>query len=243
MPTKPKPKAAARGRPPAKQGEDRRALLLDVALTLFARQGIAATSLHSIAREASVTPALLHYYFGNREQLVDALLAERIAPVVAQLSGTLAALHDEPLRAIYALAERMLAALDDIPWLPSLWVREVLCEGGLLRAYLLEHIAPDMARKVRQLALNAQRAGLLNAALDPRLLIVSLIGLTLFPLSAASIWRQLPGYKSITTETLARHMLEVLAHGIQTPGIEMPDRAKSGIDKPLGENRHAKRAS
>jgi TetR/AcrR family transcriptional regulator len=42
-----------------------------------------------------------------------------------------------------------------------------------------------------------------------------LIGLTLFPLAAAPIWRQLPGYKSISTEQLAQHMLALLAHGIE----------------------------
>lgn len=237
MPTKPKTKTPARGRPPANRAEDRRALLLDTALTLFARQGIAATSLHSIARQAQVTPALLHYYFGNRDQLVEALLAERIGPVVDQLSSELAELHAEPLQAIYALARRMLAAMKELPWLPPLWVREVLCEGGLLREHLLQHIAPDMAKKVKLLAAAAQRDGQLNPALDPRLLIVSLIGLTLFPLAAAPIWQQLPGYKSITVDAMAQHMLTLLAHGIEMPGGEVPQPAAAA-----GRSRHAARA-
>lgn len=217
-----RPKKAARGRPAARDTEDRRGLLLDAALALFAGQGIAATSLNAIAKQARVTPALVHYYFGNREQLVAALLAERIVPVVDDLSGELARLHDEPLQALYALARRMLATLQETPWLAPLWVREVLCEGGLLRAHLLEHIAPKMAKKVQQLAAAAQRDGRLNAALDPRLVIVSLIGLTLLPLAAAPIWRQLPGYQAISAEQLAQHMLALLAHGLENSGAAQP---------------------
>jgi AcrR family transcriptional regulator len=209
------PKSPARGRPAARHAEDRRALLLDAALELFARQGIAATSLNTIARQARVTPALVHYYFGNREQLVEALVAERIMPVVDSLSSELARLDDDPLQALYALANRLLATLRDLPWLPPLWVREVLCEGGLLRAHLLQHIAPLMAKRVQKLAKAAQDAGRMNAALDPRLVIVSLIGLTLLPLAAAPIWQQLPGYQSITAERLAQHMLELLANGLE----------------------------
>jgi TetR/AcrR family transcriptional regulator len=226
MPTKPA-KKPTRGRPPAYKAEDRRSLLLDAALTLFARQGIAATSLNAIAKQAKVTPALVHYYFGNREQLVEIVLAERIVPVVDQLSQELTHYPAAPLQAIYALARRMLAAMQDQPWLPPLWVREVLCEGGLLRDHLLQHIAPHMAKKVRQLAVAAQQEGQLNSALDPRLLIVSLIGLTLFPLAAAPIWQQLPGYKTITTEQLAQHMLALLAHGIETPVEEKAHGARA----------------
>jgi AcrR family transcriptional regulator len=35
---------------------------MDIALTLFARHGIARISLNAIAKEAGVTPAMLHYY-------------------------------------------------------------------------------------------------------------------------------------------------------------------------------------
>lgn len=228
-------KKAVRGRPTARDTENRRGLLLDAALALFASRGIAATSLNAIARQAQVTPALVHYYFGNREQLVEALLTERIVPVVDDLSGELTRLHDEPLQAIYALTRRMLATLQDVPWLPPLWVREVLCEGGLLRAHLLEHIAPAMAKKVQQLAAAAQRDGQLNPALDPRLVIVSLIGLTLLPLAAAPIWRQLPGYQSISAELLAQHMLELLAHGIENNNGAAPtSRAVKPVAKKVG---------
>ena len=227
MPTKANIKKPTRGRPPAHKAEDRRSLLLDAALELFAQQGIAATSLNAIAKQAGVTPALVHYYFGSREQLVEIVLIERIVPVVDQLSQELTQYPTAPLQAIYALTRRMLAAMQESPWLPPLWVREVLCEGGLLRAYLLEHIAPGMAKKVRQLASAAQQSGELNAALDPRLLIVSLIGLTLFPLAAAPIWQQLPGYKSISTELLTQHMLALLAHGIEANGGEKKHGARA----------------
>src|SRR3954471_19677155 len=81
---------------PAKARGDQRERLLDVALTLFSRNGIAGTPLSAIARRARVTPALMHYYFGNREQLLDALMDERIAPLVLKVGLQLAEAGDQP---------------------------------------------------------------------------------------------------------------------------------------------------
>jgi AcrR family transcriptional regulator len=238
-------KRVLRGRP-AGTAEDRRGLLLDAALGLFASQGIAATSLNAIAKQAGVTPALVHYYFGNRDHLVQAMVAERIAPVVEGLSLELARLDDDPLEAIYALARRLLGALQELPWLPALWVREVLCEGGVLRAHLLQHIAPQMAKRVQKLAKAAQDDGRMNNALDPRLLIVSIIGLTLLPLAAAPIWQQLPGYHAISVERMAAHMLELLANGLEhnTAARRKPaaksSKARVAKTSSAGEKRHAR---
>ncbi len=51
------------GCPSGRQGADAREHLLDIALGLFAREGIGETTLGAIAREAGVTPAMVHYYF------------------------------------------------------------------------------------------------------------------------------------------------------------------------------------
>jgi len=67
------------------------------------------------------------------------------------------------------------------PWLPALWVREVLCEGGALRGVILEKFASQVPQALAAKFAQAQRDGMLNPDLDPRLLVVSMMGLTLFP--------------------------------------------------------------
>jgi AcrR family transcriptional regulator len=55
------------GRP--SDGSDRRAVILAVARDQFAAKGYAGASLRGIAREAGVDPALVHHYFGGKDQL------------------------------------------------------------------------------------------------------------------------------------------------------------------------------
>ena len=187
---------------------------LDAALNLFAARGIAATSLRDIARAAGVTPALLHYYFGGKPQLVDVLIAERLLPVVGQMraamqqaSGNSAALIAGFVRAAFDLIERY-------PWFPPLWAREVLCEGGALRELVVQRIAPMIPQQLEQQFRTAQKRGEINADLDPRLLVVSLVGLTLFTAASAPIWRGMFRADDIDSEALRLHTLALLDRGI-----------------------------
>ncbi|HSX58856.1 MAG TPA: TetR/AcrR family transcriptional regulator [Tahibacter sp.] len=220
MPTPPKSATPRRrGRPAAATGPgrdaDARAHLLDVALKLFAEHGIAATPLSQIARKARVTPALLHYYFGSKDNLVDALVDERLQPLSAALGQRLANGGGDLRAALEAFVGTILELLAANPWFPQLWLREVLSEGGQLRKRLIERIAPHVAHRVRELVSGAQQQGLLNPDIEPRLLMVSLIGLTVFPLAAQPIWRAIYPSEDITTDVLRRHVLALLLRGLE----------------------------
>lgn len=57
--------------------------LLNAAERLFAEQGVEATSARAINAAADLSPAALHYHFGNKERLVEEVLQRRMG----QLSG------------------------------------------------------------------------------------------------------------------------------------------------------------
>ena len=203
------------GRPSGDDG-DLRALLLDVATAQYARAGIDATSLRAIAAEAGVTPAMLHYYFGDKARLTQALIDERLLPALAPMRAGLAQVGDEP----GALAEAFARGIGELvarhPWLPPLWVREVLCEGGALREVLFHQALPNLPRLLAGRFAAAQAQGRLDPELDPRLLVVSLVGLTMFPAAGAPIWRAVFEAGDIDAGVLLRHTLALLRRGLGT---------------------------
>lgn len=213
-PTRQTPRRAGR---PRGDGPGLRGRLLDAAIACYVRKGIAATSLRAIAGEAGVTPALLHYYFGDRVQLQQAVVAERVLPAIEGVRMRIRADAD-----IAALVASFVAGIADTvarnPWLPSLWVREVLSEGGALRELLLTRIAPQLPQMLAQRFAVAQRAGQLNPDLDPRLLVVSLVGLTLFPAAGAPIWRQLFDSRDLDDAAMRAHTIALLERGIHPWG-------------------------
>lgn len=222
----PKPRGGSRvparkrspGRPVGKRRDadvvDLRSQLLDAAIACFVRKGIAATSLREIAREAHVTPALLNYYFGDKAQLQAALVEERLMPVLAMLREPLQQAGDDVAATIAGFVGGVGRIAIAHPWLPPLWVREVLCEGGALRDVLFERIGPVIPRMMASRFAAAQARGQINEELDPRLLMVSLVGLTLFPIAGAPIWRRLFEADDLDFETLRRHTLALLDRGV-----------------------------
>lgn len=214
---KPIPRQPARRRAPGRPGShspDLRQHLLDAALTCFSRQGIAATSLRAIATQANVNPALLHYYFGDKAQLQQAVIEERVMPAVNGVGASLAAAGDDVTALIAGFVRGVGEAVARHPWLPSLWVREVLCEGGALRDLLVNRVGPQIPQQLAQRFAAAQRAGALNPDLDPRLLVVSLVGLTLFPAASAPVWGRVFETAGIDADVLRDHTIALLDRGL-----------------------------
>jgi AcrR family transcriptional regulator len=190
--------------------------LLEAALACYSRQGIAATPLRAIAAEAGVNPALLHYYFGDKAQLQQAVIAERVLPAISGVGATLAAAGDDVADLVAAFVHGIGEAVARHPWLPSLWVREVLCEGGALRDLLVDHVGPQIPQYLAQRFAAAQRTGALNPGLDPRLLVVSLVGLTMFPAASAPVWGRVFETEGIDAAVLRDHTLALLDRGLGT---------------------------
>ena len=215
--SQPPPRAPASRRGPGRpvgDSADLRERLLDAALTCYSRQGIAATPLRAIAVEAGVNPALLHYYFGDKGQLRQAVIDERLMPAIETVGVALAAAGDDPAGLIASFVRGIGDAVARHPWLPSLWVREVLCEGGALRDLLVDRIGPQIPQRLAQRFAAAQRAGALNPGLDPRLLVVSLVGLTLFPAASAPVWGRVFDTNGIDADALRDHTLALLDRGL-----------------------------
>lgn len=211
-----KPRKRTPGRPPG-DGVDLRARVLDAAIACAVRDGVAATSLRAIATEANVTPALLHYYFGDKEQLMAALVEERLMPAFAILHQAVFGGGEDIAGLIAGFVRGMSDTIARHPWLPALWVREVLSEGGALRSVVFDRLAAQLPLQLAQQFAAAQARGQLNPDLDPRLLVVSLIGLTLFPVAGAPIWRRMFDADDLNAADLRDHTVALLDRGLCLP--------------------------
>lgn len=218
--TSPEPRKRAPGRPARARATgdgELRTQLLDAAIACFVRKGIAATSLREIAREAQVTPALLHYYFGDKAQLLEAFLQERMMPAFGLVREAVQRAGDDVPATVAAFLNGVTDVVRGYPWWPQLWVREVLCEGGALRDLLITRIGPEVARTVVARFAAAQARGELNPDLDPRLLMTSLIGLTMFPIAGAPIWRNVFEADDLDLDDIRMHAFALLDRGLGLP--------------------------
>ena len=200
---------------PCKDGPDVRAKLLDAAVRLFAEQGVAGTTVAEIARRAGVTSAMVHYYFKTKDQLLDAVVAEKlVGEFIAFVAGELDRGQPEPLALVEHLVWRIVEASDAWPWLPPLWVREVISQGGALREKLIQRVDLGKPERFKAGIAAAQKAGRVNPEINPQLTFMSIMALTMLPLSMAKDWDRIPLIGRVSKPELGRHVVALLQHGL-----------------------------
>ena len=83
---------------------DKQIHILQVAESLFAEKGFDATSIRNIAKEAQINIAMVSYYFGSKERMLEALIIYRATDLKMQLD-TLRMENLDPLQKINKLIE------------------------------------------------------------------------------------------------------------------------------------------
>jgi len=211
------------GRPAAHDRPETRDALLDAAGRLCGLHGAGAVSLRRIAADAGVTPAMVHYYFGDKEGLYDAMLertfgrlVERVRSVVGRRDAAEA--HGEPGGPLRDLLGVMTHAFAEEPWIPALVVREVLAEGGRFRERFIRGYASRMAELLPGLMRREIAAGRFRTDLDPSLAFLSFMGMTVMPFVARPVVERALGfrYDDEFLERLAAHTHRLFLEGARS---------------------------
>lgn len=205
----------SQGRPPSDEGRDKKGDILDHAMTLFATQGIAGTTIAQIAKASNVTPAVVHYYFNNREGLIDSFVKQRIVPVVEYTwSGITEDILTDPEKIIFTFVDRLLDCIEKMPLLPMLWGREILNEGGLLRKKLIPFIPQNKIARAQKSFQTGQKQGKLNCHIEPNLMMTSIMAVVMLPLAAQSFINEVLAIPAYDKKTLREHAITLLLNGV-----------------------------
>jgi TetR/AcrR family transcriptional regulator len=205
-------KRRARGRPPAASAGNVRERLLHASRELFLRYGYRAVSSRQIGAAAGVNFAMIRYYFGGKPGLYREILRGLLPPQLADFEawsngGAL------PLEDLLAHIVRLWATH---PWIAGFVLREVLLPGGPMRGMFLrefpERFVPQIERAVRE----QMRRGALRTDLDPKLLVLSILSLAIFPFLGFALTGRVFGVRH-DEEFIARflaHTQALLTHGL-----------------------------
>lgn len=198
------------GRPAADDSPDAREALLDAASRLFAAHGLEGVSIRRLAEEAGVTPAMVHYYFGNKKGLYEALLTRTLARVLQQVTASAG-----QGTGLEKILETLFATVTSEPWIPALVVREVLSEGGEFREQFVKGYASHMAKLVPATIQRQVDAGLFRKDLDPTLAFMSLLGMSLMPFVARPVIGAVLGieYDAHFVRRFAEHTQRLFVEG------------------------------
>lgn len=108
--------------------------ILQVAETLFAEKGFEGTSIRDISKEANINVAMVSYYFGSKEKLLEALILLKTSGLKEQL------IH---------LIDENLEPLEKINKLIALYINRINCNKGIYRVLHFELASQKKALEIQ----------------------------------------------------------------------------------------------
>ena len=211
------------GRPRAASAGNVRERLLHAARDLFLRYGYRAVSSRQIGAAAGVNFAMIRYYFGGKPGLYREILQGLVPAQLRRLEAGTGSGEGARLEEILENLVRVWAAN---PWIAGFVLREVLIPGGPMRAMFLREFPERLAPQVERAVQEEIRRGTLRADLDPKLLVLSMVSLAIFPFLSFALSSRVFGVRH-DEEFVARflaHTRALLAHGAAAtrPGLSAP---------------------
>jgi TetR/AcrR family transcriptional regulator len=153
--------------------------ILDAAERVFIRKGTASSRTQEIAAEAGVNKALVHYYFGTKAALADAIFARALATLVPRIFGILV----DPARSIEqkvpAIVKEQIDFHSARPYVAGYLVSELHADPGRIARLMTGHGKVPLQVLRRQLQEGA-RAGTLRR-ISPEQFVANMMGLLIFP--------------------------------------------------------------
>jgi len=201
-----------RGRPVNTSQQDLKTQILDTAEILFAEQGYSATSIRRLADEAGVNPALIHYYFGNKKELLLKVMERSFEP----LKTALAEMKDGTESSPAMIANLMLSMAASHPNIPRLMTREVLLPGGEMQEFFIENMAPLLGGALPGLLGKEKSAGRMRQDADLPISALLILAVCVFPFIARSLAEPVLGVKfdDDGIETLNQQISALLKEGM-----------------------------
>jgi TetR/AcrR family transcriptional repressor of bet genes len=111
--------------------DQRRSQIAGALIKVMARHGYDGASVAGIAKAARLTPGLVHYHFGSKQEILLAALAELVARHDARLAARVEAAGDDPIAEVAAFIDVHLGlGADADPEALACWI---LLSGEALR--------------------------------------------------------------------------------------------------------------
>jgi AcrR family transcriptional regulator len=201
--------------------------ILDAAEGLFARRGFASTTIKAIGADAGVNPALLYYYFPDKERLYHAILHRRLGGFAEQMASQLSP-DLAPLEALSRVLRGYARMMQGAPHLPRLLARELADHEAAHALPVIREIAAGFFQRICDLIRAGQRAGTIRADLDPRFSAISLVSQVAWFFMAQPAVSRLLGHEGVVppkeVDRYAEHAVRFTMAGLTPAAIPAVSR-------------------
>lgn len=150
--------------------------IINTAEKLFSCKGFDGTTVRDIAEAAGVNVAMISYYFGSKEKLMQALFEERTSDITVRVESLLNDASLEPFQKINSLIEDYINRMFGKQQFYKLMVYEQMLEKNEMIAKLLDELKTRNGQIIEKMIKEGQKKGVFKKNVDISLMMNTMIG-------------------------------------------------------------------
>jgi len=179
---------------------DKQLHIINTAEKLFANRGYDGTSVRDIAEEAGVNIAMISYYFGSKEKLIQALFEERTRDIITKIESLLKDESLTPFQKMEVLVDDYVERIMYKQQFYKVMVHEQLLEKKGVVNSLLNELKKRNAAIVEKLIKEGQEKGVFKDNIDIVLMMNTLIGTGLQTFINQDYYRYFNGLEGLSPD-------------------------------------------
>jgi AcrR family transcriptional regulator len=154
---------------------DKQQNILQVAEKLFAEKGFDGTSIRDIAKEANINIAMISYYFGSKEKMLEALVLSRMADLKILLTN-LAKETTSPLEKIEKLIELYVSRICNNRGIYKIMYFELNTQQRLKSMEVFSEIKKSNLEQIAKIITEGQEKGMFSKKVNTTLIPTTIVG-------------------------------------------------------------------
>lgn len=191
-------------------------LIMESAEKLFAENGFAGTSVRDISEEAEVNLAMISYYFGSKEKLMEAIFRYRGEFITMQLENMLQDKKMSSLEKVNLLIDNYINRIMQQQCFHKIMSREQMVNVGGTTHKLILQLKKTNQELVKQLIAEGQRKGEFKKNIDVPLMMATLVGTTSHLVTTQHYYREQNNFELMKDEEFQNHLRKKLSNHLKS---------------------------
>ena len=190
--------------------------ILEAAEGLFATKGYDGTSVRDIAQEAGVNIAMISYYFGSKEKLLQAVFEMRTRYVTEQIESMLRDETLEPMDKVFKLIDNYIERIMSQQQFHKIMVREQITQKDTEIVKLIQETKKRNLDLIKKLITEGQRKGAFKKNIDIPLMMMTMIGTANQLITAQHYYREMNNLHDLPDDEFQKLIKKKLSVHLKT---------------------------
>jgi AcrR family transcriptional regulator len=189
--------------------------IINAAEKLFALTGFDGTSVRDIAQEACVNVAMISYYFGSKEKLMEAVFEQRTTNIRLKVENLLQNQQLSHLEKVNVLIDDYVDKFIHQQEFHKIMIREQLIEKNTVIAGLILELKKRNLVSIKNLIQDGQKSGKFKKNIDIVLMMTTMVGTVCQMITSQHFYRHVNGLEHMTEVEFQKHMRKKLSNHLK----------------------------